>query len=467
MRVLLTSHRFPPDNLGGVEYYTERLAIELVKLGDTVRVFTRRWGNLPQIPQLLREELPAGHVVYRVAGGGLPGLDAFYLDHFLLHAEVVEELFTAVMKEKTPDVVHVNHLAGLSPRLIDIAQRHGAAVVLSLHDFFFACPRVHLQKLNGEVCAGPDGGRECARTCYAGVGQSPALRWGLRHHYFRRWLRLAQRVISNSNYIKTYFENFGVPPDRLRNIPPGVSFDATGLVIEASTTPQQRGVLKLAYFGTVAPHKGPHVILEALQQADVGRVEVLVIGPYDDRAYARRLREQAAATPGLKFRMYGPFRGTNIDLPLILSDTDCVVLPSLVPEAGPSVPREALALGLPILVARLGAMPELVREGENGFTFDPKRPAELTTLLLRLKWDEGLVQRLRRGARQTAVGTVAEHTAEVRTIYQEALEDLQQHGPPAAEDVAEVEFLHNALLEAGFGSWEDAAPAVEGAGQAV
>src|SRR6516164_6363610 len=132
MRVLLTTHRYPPDHHGGVEYYAERLAGELVKAGDTVRIVTRRWGDSPQVSQLLRDEVADGTVVYRIAGGGLRRLDRFYLDHFLLQHEAVEQSFRTVMKEETPEVVHVNHLAGLSPRIIQIAQEQGAAVVLSM-----------------------------------------------------------------------------------------------------------------------------------------------------------------------------------------------------------------------------------------------------------------------------------------------------------------------------------------------
>jgi hypothetical protein len=42
MRVLLVSHRFPPDDVGGVERYTQDLAAELVRVGDSVTIVTRR-----------------------------------------------------------------------------------------------------------------------------------------------------------------------------------------------------------------------------------------------------------------------------------------------------------------------------------------------------------------------------------------------------------------------------------------
>lgn len=49
------------------------------------------------------------------------------------------------------------------------------------------------------------------------------------------------------------------------------------------------------------------------------------------------------------------------------------------------VVNEAMASGLPVLVSdRCGCAPELVRETENGFSFDPRSPEALTKLMLRV-----------------------------------------------------------------------------------
>ncbi|MCI0749608.1 MAG: glycosyltransferase [Nevskiales bacterium] len=49
------------------------------------------------------------------------------------------------------------------------------------------------------------------------------------------------------------------------------------------------------------------------------------------------------------------------------------------------VVNEALSAGLPVLVSKpCGSAPDLVREGRNGFTFDPRRPQELAGLMGRL-----------------------------------------------------------------------------------
>jgi 1,2-diacylglycerol 3-alpha-glucosyltransferase len=49
------------------------------------------------------------------------------------------------------------------------------------------------------------------------------------------------------------------------------------------------------------------------------------------------------------------------------------------------VVNEAMASGLPVLVSkRCGCVPDLVREGQNGFSFDPYDPAVLAALMLKM-----------------------------------------------------------------------------------
>lgn len=145
--------------------------------------------------------------------------------------------------------------------------------------------------------------------------------------------------------------------------------------------------------------------------------------------------------------MYGTYQGG--DLQYLLHDVDAVIVPSLVPESGGLVPREALARGVPVLVSRLGALPEAVAEGENGFTFDPNRPGELAAVLRRLRDEEGLLARLRAGALRTPVVTTADHAGAIRSVYQEAIEDLPGNRTVRAADLAEIGFLHGALLGLG------------------
>jgi glycosyltransferase involved in cell wall biosynthesis len=444
MRVLLVNHIFPPDSLGGVESYTQRLAADLVKVGDTVSVVTRRPDKSSPQPRILREQLPGGASLYRIAGYFVYE----HYDRFLRYHDDIEKCFERILVEAAPDVVHFNHLLGQSPRFVEIAHRLRAAVVISLHDFYFACPRVHLHKPSGELCAGPDGGRECASTCFAGAKSGAALGWGVRTAYFRRLLGMADHLVAGSRYVASYFENFAGQPRGVRVIPNGIAVEAIDPAMVMCSTPRERGRLNLAYCGSVAWHKGVHVILDVLRGADLGPVELLVIGQTPNQHYVNELHEQAAKIPDLNFRFYGAFK--QAEFPYLLSDVDCAVAPSLVPEAGPLVPREVLARGVPVLASRVGALPEIVADGENGLTFDPNRPAELAAILRRLLEDEDLLPHLRAGALRTPVVTVAEHTRAIRGVYQQAIEHLMADPTVRCPDLSELGFLHEALVNLGF-----------------
>lgn len=72
------------------------------------------------------------------------------------------------------------------------------------------------------------------------------------------------------------------------------------------------------------------------------------------------------------------------ELPNWYGAASCFILPS-VNETWGLVVNEAMAAGLPVLVSnRCGCARDLVREGANGFIFDPYNPGELAGLMFRL-----------------------------------------------------------------------------------
>ena len=70
-------------------------------------------------------------------------------------------------------------------------------------------------------------------------------------------------------------------------------------------------------------------------------------------------------------------------------------------EGTPNPCLEAAACGLPVVTTRVGNMPELIRDGENGF-FVERDAADIAEKLRRLRDDPGLRERLGRAGR-TAV----------------------------------------------------------------
>jgi glycosyltransferase involved in cell wall biosynthesis len=70
-----------------------------------------------------------------------------------------------------------------------------------------------------------------------------------------------------------------------------------------------------------------------------------------------------------------------------------IVVPSWT-EAFPLVIPEAMAAGLPVIATAVGAIPDFVKDGEDGFLVVPRKPSELAERICRLLDDESLRRRI-------------------------------------------------------------------------
>jgi glycosyltransferase involved in cell wall biosynthesis len=117
------------------------------------------------------------------------------------------------------------------------------------------------------------------------------------------------------------------------------------------------------------------------------------------------------------------------DLPVYYSRSRAVVLPS-VSETWGLVVNEAMAAGKPVLVSnRCGCVPELVRRGVNGYTFDPLDVNELSSLL---RWissaDCDLASLGRNGANMIQAFTPETRALAIRDCVETMVEAHSRHG---------------------------------------
>ncbi|PYQ23663.1 MAG: hypothetical protein DMF81_08040 [Acidobacteria bacterium] len=155
MRVLLVHHAWPPYGIGGSELYTEGLARALARDHEVT---------------VLHRSIDAARPDYEVRESRRDGVRVLALNNLLREGggfeayrdRRVTAVAAAVLSETRPDVVHVGHLAGLSTGIVFEARRHGAAVVMTLHDFSTLCPLGQLVDSKLRVCPGPSP-RRCSR----------------------------------------------------------------------------------------------------------------------------------------------------------------------------------------------------------------------------------------------------------------------------------------------------------------
>ena len=93
------------------------------------------------------------------------------------------------------------------------------------------------------------------------------------------------------------------------------------------------------------------------------------------------------------------FLGYQSDVAPFYAAFDALVLPSA-NEGTPVSAIEALAAGRPVVATRVGGVPDVVRDGEDGFLW--REPAELEARTLQLIGDDVLRARLGRAARASS-----------------------------------------------------------------
>ncbi len=183
---------------------------------------------------------------------------------------------------------------------------------------------------------------------------------------------------------------------------------------------------RVLYVGALSPHKGVHdaVAAFALLARHDPAIELHVVGPPGvypveesfDRSdprlaavgplyrgdYGRRLRDIAG--PGLARRvsLVGGLPAESDALLRELGDADVVVFPPVWDEAFGLPALEAMAAGRPVVVTRVGGLPEVVADGRTGLVVDPGNPTALAGALGRLLADGALRARLGAAARDQA-----------------------------------------------------------------
>lgn len=411
MRIVLVAHALPPRSTAGVEVYTLRLARALRDAGHEVRLLSAVHDLSAEPFSLCRRQLEGLEVAEIVSVHQRGTLRATWDE------PAIDAAAASFLREAAPDVVHFQHLLNLSAGVLAAARGTGAAVVLTLHDYWLSCPRDGLrmradlalcERVNHATCARclrdspylvPSLQRGLAGAARrAGLGRQLHRIHGAAPRLTGAALRVLRRAGSGGGDLERALDErvaglrgaldsvdvflaptafareraleLGLPPERVRVWP-------LGAVTWAPRARPAGARRRLGYLGTISPHKGLHVLLQALgrMRADV---TLDVHGALSTHpGYAEALQGQAASDA--RSRFHGPY--AEGEQQRLLGGLDVLVVPSLWWENSPLVVLEALAAGVPVVASATGGVPELVSDGISGLLVPPGDPARLQDAL--------------------------------------------------------------------------------------
>jgi glycosyltransferase involved in cell wall biosynthesis len=244
-------------------------------------------------------------------------------------------------------VVHAHNLnPTLGWRALAAARAAGARVVLHLHQYRLVCAIGVCFTRGAECtrCHGRDTLPGVRLNCRSSFGEAVAYGASLAL-WQRRLVEQADAVIVPSVFARERLRELGAPLDwdRVHILPPPIAVS----VSESRAAADGYALV----VSRLAPEKGVDVAIEACRAAGIALV---VAGDGPERA---ALQARAA---GAEVRFVGHV--DDVELARLRAGAALALVPSRSAETFGLAAAEAMAVGLPVLASRVGALPELLDE---------------------------------------------------------------------------------------------------------
>jgi glycosyltransferase involved in cell wall biosynthesis len=271
-----------------------------------------------------------------------------------------------------PDVAHVHCIYHhISPSVLPLLKERGIPVVMTAHDLKLCCPAYKMLNRGG-ICEKCKGGNllnvalnRCVRDSLA--VSSLVMVESAVHRLLGVYRNSLDRIVVPSEFFRNKHIEWGWPADKLIYIPNFVHAD--------QFTPRFEPGDYFFYFGRLALEKGVATLIRAAARAGV-RLRIAGTGP--EEAALKAL----AADVGGDIEFLGFVSGEP--LWTLVRESRAVVLPSEWYENAPMSVLEAYASGKPVIGARIGGIPEQIREGKTGWLFESGSVEELVDKLTQM-----------------------------------------------------------------------------------
>ena len=281
-----------------------------------------------------------------------------------------------------PDIAHLHNIYHqISPSIIHSLKKAGVPIVMTLHDYKVVCASYSMLA-DGSIC------EACRyqkyyycfyRSCVKASRKKSLLNTVemYLHHKLLHIYDMVDVFISPSQFLieKMNFMGFKFKIERVPNF-----IDSSRFVPEYITNGKS-----ISYIGRLSSEKGIDLLINAMCNIDL-TLKIIGEGPLKSELQAKVKRAGANNIVFMGFM-------SGADLKEEIRKSLFTVIPSICYENYPLSVIESFALGKPVVGARIGGIPELVKDNVTGYTFNPFDSSDLREKIMKLAADpESIVQ---------------------------------------------------------------------------
>ena len=392
MKILKVIHGYPPLYNAGSEVYSQLLCHGLAQRNHEVNVFTREENSFANDFTLRQSQDPANseitlHII------NIP-VEKF---RYRYQHNQVDQIFTKILLQIKPDVVHIGHLNHLSTSLIFEIAKHNIPIVYTLHDYWLMCPRgqfIQRNSLNNEdlwALCDRQNNQKCATQCYAGYFSGDPNETPIDIAYWENWVnrrmvnirKITQYIdcfIAPSHYLyNRYIQEFNLPKNKIIYLDYGFDLQRLKNRKRISQDPFTFG-----YIGTHIPAKGIQLLISAFALLK-GNSKLRIWGRHrsqsTDGLYA--IASNLPLVIQKRIEWLHEYSNEHI-VRDVFNYVDCIVVPSIWVENSPLVIHESLQVRVPVITANIGGMAEYVQHEKNGLLFEHRCISSLACQMQRL-----------------------------------------------------------------------------------
>lgn len=266
-----------------------------------------------------------------------------------------------LLSEVKPDIACV-HLVwgGLSPSIFKTLHNHHVPVVHVVHDYRMICPAYTCKRIDNTICEECKGGHylkcfkhKCSKGCAV-----QSLLMSLEMYYRQLWHNPINNIdgfVFVSRFCKDKHGEFN---DCFRRVPNMVLYNCSKI-----SEPQSIRENCYLFYGRLSYEKGVATLLQAAGLLPDVRFKIVGTGPLEQWLL------DIISQKGFKnVEMLGYKSGQELNN--IISKSKFVIVPSEWYENNPMTIVEAYSMGVPVIGANIGGIPEIIRNGKTGFIFE-------------------------------------------------------------------------------------------------